>query len=102
EYMSNFTATQLKSNAVSRDIFWSVGENDTDANGGCRANSQGLNRWERWDNHRTHIGNVCQSLGYSGLTCLFHSARHVEIPSCGHGHACSWASDEGHDILFGP
>lgn len=102
EYMSKLSSTQLKSNATSRDIFWTVGENDTSPGEGCNSNAQGLNRWERWNNHRTHIGDVCTSLGYSGLYCLFYSARHIQIPNCGHGHICSWKSDDGHDILFGP
>lgn len=104
-YMSNSTVAQIKSRLTSRDIFWSVGENDTGLAGldvSCKANAQGANRHERWDNHRTHVGNVCVSQGHPGLFCLFHAARHVEIPGCGHGKDCSWASDEGHEILFGP
>lgn len=102
EYMSNFTDFGLKYNAITRDIFWTVGENDTGLNGGCRANAQGENRWERWNNHRANVFDVCSSLNYSNLFCAVHSARHIEIPGCGHGHLCSWQSDEGLDILFGP
>lgn len=101
-YMSQSTAAQLKQNATSRDIFWTVGELDTDPDGwNCKDLAQGTDRQNRWENHRTHIGDVCNALGYAGLYCLVHSARHVEIPGCDHGHVCSWQSDEGHDILFG-
>lgn len=104
-YMSNSTTAQIKSRAISRDIFWTVGELDTTTDGldtSCKANAQGSNRNDRWDNHRTHVGDLCAAQGYSGWYCLFHSARHIEIPGCGHGKNCSWASDAGHDILFGP
>jgi hypothetical protein len=104
-YMGNSTVAQIKSRALTRDIFWTVGENDTTSDGiddSCRANAMGANRNERWDNHRTHVGDLCVSQGYAGLYCLYHAARHAEIPGCGHGKNCSWESDEGHDILFGP
>jgi hypothetical protein len=104
-YMGNSTPAQLKSRALTRDIFWTVGENDTSSDGldvSCQANAMGADRNERWDNHRTHVADLCAAQGYSGLYCLFHSARHIEIPGCGHGKNCSWESDEGHDILFGP
>lgn len=103
-YMGSSTAAQIRDRAVTRDIFWTVGENDTGTAGldsSCRANSQGGDRNERWSNHRDHVGSLCTSEGFSWLYCLFHSARHIEIPGCGHGSSCSWASAEGHDILFG-
>lgn len=103
-YMSNSTAAEIRTRALTRDIFWTVGENDTGTDGlddSCRANAQGANRNERWFNHRQHVADLCAAQGYAGLYCLFHSARHIEIPGCGHGSSCSWASDEGHEILFG-
>jgi hypothetical protein len=102
EYMNQSTVAELKQNATSRDIFWTAGELDTDQDGwNCKDLAQGTDRNDRWDNHRSHIADVCNALGYAGLYCLVHSARHVEIPGCGHGHVCSWQSDEGHEILFG-
>jgi hypothetical protein len=103
-YMGGSTAAQIRSRALTRDIFWTVGENDTGTAGldvSCKADATGANRNERWDNHRTHVADLCAAQGYSGLYCLFHSARHIEIPGCGHGKNCSWESDEGHEILFG-
>lgn len=103
-YMSGSTTAEIRDRAVTRDIFWTVGENDTGTAGldsSCRANSQGGNRNERWSNHRDHVGSLCTSEGFNWLYCLFHTQRHIEIPGCGHGSSCSWASAEGHDILFG-
>lgn len=105
-YMSNSTVAEIRERAVTRDIFWTVGENDTAvaSNPGdpCQVNAKGAHRQERWENHRDHVADLCLAEGYSGWYCLFHTARHIEIPGCGHGSNCSWASDEGHDILFGP
>lgn len=103
-YMSNSTPAEIRTRALTRDIFWTVGENDTtvEPTDPCQANAMGSQRNERWDNHRTHLGDLCVSEGYAGLYCLYHAMRHVEIPGCGHGKNCSWESDEGHDILFGP
>jgi hypothetical protein len=103
-YMGNSTPAQMRSRALTRDIFWTVGENDTGIDGldvSCRANAQGTNRNTRWSNHRDHVANLCTSQGYSWFYCLIHASRHIEIPGCGHGRNCSWASAEGHDILFG-
>lgn len=103
EYMSSSSSAKLKRNAISRKIFWTVGENDTDTTGwNCKDLAQGDHRQDRWNNHRTHIRDVCSSLGYPATYCMLHSARHVSIPGCDHGHICSWQSDRGHDILFGP
>lgn len=95
-YMSNSTVSEIRDRAIARDIFWTVGELDTGSSGldtSCRANAQGANRNERWENHRDHVGDLCLAEGYSGWFCLFHTARHIEIPGCGHGANCSWESD---------
>lgn len=103
-YMNGSTTAQIRNRAVTRDIYWTVGENDTQPAGvdsSCRANSMGSQRNERWFNHRQHVADLCSAEGFNGFYCLLHTARHVEIPGCGHGKNCSWASAEGHDILFG-
>ncbi len=99
-YMANISPAQLRHNALTRDIYWTVGENDLDLDGECRTYAQGLTRYARWDNYRTHLSQMCSNAGYSWMQCLFRVARHIEIPDCGHGMSCSWKSETGHHILF--
>ncbi|MCA9683961.1 MAG: hypothetical protein KC457_17300 [Myxococcales bacterium] len=105
-YMSHVADATLRDNILGRDVYWTVGENDTEPNGACRTHAQGAYRQDRWANHRIHIDALCRALEEAGagpgVDCEGHDGRHIEIAGCGHGHACSWRSDVGHTILFGP
>ena len=101
-YMQQSTTAQLRQRAIERDIYWSVGADDTGGDTPCKYVVQGAHRYDRWFNHRQHIADVCNLAGYAPLLCVLHTSRHVEIPGVAHGHVDAWKSAEGHDILFGP
>ncbi|EDM80063.1 hypothetical protein PPSIR1_20589 [Plesiocystis pacifica SIR-1] len=100
-YMVGKSATTISHNAITRDIYWTVGEFDM---GGvttnCRYTAQGVDRHERWENHRQNINDVCNDLGYGAWFCFWHTARHIEIPGVGHSYVPSLQTDEGREILF--
>ncbi|MCA9696372.1 MAG: hypothetical protein KC431_02520 [Myxococcales bacterium] len=101
-YVASKSSAWVTDNALDRDIFWTSGELDTGDNGNpnCGDLAQGNSRNDRWENHRQHINDVCLADGRSSWFCLFHTARHIEIPGAEHGYADSLASAEGREILF--
>lgn len=120
-YMGRLSASALQNNAINRRIFRTVGENDATNEGSCSSRTQGSNRRDRWENHKVHMKRLCTNIltrrtprpksrkkrlekkkkikAYcSGVVG---NRLHLLVPSCGHGHVCSWNSNVGREILFG-
>ena len=99
----NYDATDLIDHLVSRDIYWTVGENDNDP-AGYKAtqycgNSQGQYRLDRMRNYKDHTYDECIDQGYQHCTS-FRDEQFLEIPGAGHGMSHSWQSAIGHKMLF--
>lgn len=101
------TARRVRRNAMRRQIYRSVGEDDLDLYSdteACALHTQGEHHVEVWQNHRVHSRRIC--LRALGLRRIMYCVRivgnryHFSIPGCGHGHSCSWGSADGHRILF--
>ena len=95
------TAADLIANALEREIFWTVGEKDTDPSKPeefC-ALSQGLHRNARWANYRQKLYNICVAQQRPNCNAL-RDEQFLEVPGAGHGMIDSWKSAIGHKILF--
>src|SRR5690606_19083514 len=94
-------ANDLIDNLLERDIFWTVGEKDTDPSASTDycSRSQGEHRNERWENYRAHLYQLCLDRQLPHCASL-RDEQFLEIPGAKHGMKDSWKTAIGHKILF--